>query len=85
MFGFIKKIFIRLLGSVVSASSHRKCVYLGNQKCLTQPTIINLHPNEYTQELHYYPFVVNLDRCIRNCNALNNLSNKVCGSSKTLD
>ena len=26
-----------------------------------QPTIINLHPNEYNQGLHYYPFAVNLD------------------------
>ena len=25
------------------------------------PTLINLHPNEYTQELCYYPFAVNLD------------------------
>ena len=24
------------------------------------PTLINLHPNEYTQELCYYPFAVNL-------------------------
>ena len=29
-----------------------------------QPTLINLHPKEYSQELHYYPFVVKLDRCV---------------------
>ena len=29
-----------------------------------QPTLIDLHPNEYTQELHYYPFTVKLDRCV---------------------
>ena len=29
-------------------------------KCLTQPTPINLHPNEYSQELHYYSFAVKL-------------------------
>ena len=46
-------------------------------KCTTQPTIINLHPNEYSQELHYYSFVVNLDRCTRSCNTLNDLSNKL--------
>ena len=28
---------------------------------MIQPTLINLHPNEYTQGLHYYPFAVNLD------------------------
>ena len=51
---------------------------------MRQP-IINLHPNEYTQWLHYYPFVVNLDRCVRSCNTLNDLSNKVCVLNKTED
>ena len=27
-------------------------------ECMTQPTLINLHPNEYSQELHYYPFAL---------------------------
>ena len=58
---------------------------LSNQKCTTQPNVINLHPNEYTQELHYYPFAFNLDRCIRSCNTLNDLSNKVCVANKTED
>ena len=85
MFGFIKKIFIGLLASVVTASSHTKCVPLSNQKCTTQPTIINLHLNEYTQGLHYYPFAVNLDRCVRSCNTLNGLYNKVCVPNKKED
>ena len=42
-----------------------KCVSLSNQKCMIQPTLINLHPNEYSQEFHYYPFAVKLDR--RDC------------------
>ena len=29
-----------------------KDVFLSNQKCEIQPTVINLHPNEYSQELH---------------------------------
>ena len=49
MFGVIKKLFMGLLASVFSASSHIKYVSLSNQKSTTQPTIINLHPNEYTQ------------------------------------
>ena len=52
---------------------------------MTQPTLINLHLNEYTQELNYYPFVVKLERCVRNCNAVNNLSNKVYLPNKTED
>ena len=58
MFGVIKKLFMGLLASVFSASSHIKYVSLSNQKSTTQPTIINLHPNEYTQWLCYYPFAI---------------------------
>ena len=42
MFGIKKKMFIGLLTSIVSASNHKKCVYLSNQKCKIQPTLINL-------------------------------------------
>ena len=55
------------------------------QKCMIQPTLINLHPNEYSQEFHCYPFAVNLDRCVGSCNTLNDLSNKVCIPNKTED
>ena len=37
-----------------------------------QPTLINLHPNEYSRKLHYYPFAVGIL-----------LSNKVCVLNKT--
>ena len=47
-----------------------------------QPTLINLHPNEYSQESHYYTFSVNLDRCFGSCNTLNDLSNYVCIPNK---
>ena len=48
MFGFIKKMFIRLLTGIVNASNHTKCVSLNNQECMIQPALINLHPNEYS-------------------------------------
>ena len=35
----------------------------------------NLPLNEYSIELHYYPFVVNLDRSVGSFNTLNDLSN----------
>ena len=72
MVRIIKKMFIKLL---TSPSNHTKCVSLSNQKCMIQPTLINLHPDEYTQELHYYPFSVKLNRCVGTCNTLNDLSN----------
>ena len=80
MFGLIKKIFIGLLTALVNGSNYTKWVSLNYEKCMSQPTLINSHPNEYSQELHYYPFVVKLDRCVGNCNTLNDLSNKVCVS-----
>ena len=85
MFWLIKKIFIGLLSSIVNASNHTKCIFLSNGKCMIQPTLINLHPNEYSQEFHYYPFAVKLDRCVGSCNTLNDLSNKACVPNKTED
>ena len=67
--------FIGLLTSIVSASNYTKCVLLSNHKCMIQPTLIYLHPNEYSQQLHYHPFSVDLDRCVRSCNTFNDLSN----------
>ena len=50
MFGLIKKIFIGLLTGLVNGSNHTKCISLSNQKCMTQTILINLDPNEYSQE-----------------------------------
>ena len=50
---------------------------------MIQPTLITL--NEYSQEFHYYPFLVKLDRYVGSCNTLNDLSNKVCAPNKTED
>ena len=85
MFGLIKEIFIGLLKGLVSGSSHTKCVLLINQKCQIQPTLINVHPNEYSQEFRYHPFTVELDRCVGSSNTLNDLSNNVCIPNKTED
>ena len=85
MFGLIKKIFIGLLISVVNASNHTKYISLSNQRSMIQPTLINLNPNQYSQEFHYYPFAVKLDRCFGSCNTLNNLSNIVFVLNKTRD
>ena len=63
--------FIVLLSNIVNGSNHRKCVALSNQKCMIQPTLINLHPNEYSQEFYYYLSAVKLDRCVGSCNTLN--------------
>ena len=85
MFGTIKKMFIGLLTGLVSASNHTNCVSLSNQKYMIQPTVNNLHPNECSQEFHYYPLRVKLAKCVGSCNTLNDLSNRVCVPNKTED
>ena len=37
------------------------------------------------KQLHYYPFLVKLDRYFESCNTLNNLSTKICVPNKTED
>ena len=54
-------------------------------QCEIQPVLINLNPNEYSQELHYYQFVVRLDKCSGNCSTPNDSSYRVCVPKKTGD
>ena len=51
MFDLLKEMFIRLSLSIIFKFS----------KMQDSATLLNLHPNEYNQELHYYPFAVILD------------------------
>ena len=78
MFGLIKKIFIGLLSGLVNGSNQTKCVSLSNHRCMTQPTLSNLHSYKYSQEFQFYPFAVKLDRCVGRCNTVNDLLNKGC-------
>ena len=48
---------------------------------MTQPTLFNLHPNEYS----YHPSLVNLDKCVGSFNTLNDLPNEVCVPNETED
>ena len=77
--------FIRLLTRLVNSFNHTKCISLSNQKFESQPTLIILHPNEYSQELHYYSFQVKLDRCVESRNTLNDSSNKAFVPNKKED
>ena len=91
MLRITKKTFIISLisladaSSIINASSHKNCVSLSTQKYKIQSTLINLHSNEYSQELHYYPYVIKLDRCVESCSTFNDLYNKVCVPNKTED
>ena len=85
MFRFNKKISVMLLKSIVSICTYTKCVSLSNQKCMSQPALINLHLNEYSQDLRYYPFEVNLDRCIGSYNTLDDLFGRACVPNEAED
>ena len=50
---------------------------------MTQPTLVNLLINKYSQEFNYSPLAVKLHRCIGSCNTLNDFSSKVCAPNKT--
>ena len=82
MFRVIKQDFIvllrfsRSLAGIVNASDRVKFMSLNNQQYMTQPTLINLYPNEYIQGLGYNPFAFNLDRYMRSCNTVTDLSNR---------
>ena len=47
-----------------------KCVSLTKEKCEIQPTFINLHPNEYSQEFRYYSFTIKLDKFVGSSNTM---------------
>ena len=52
---------------------------------MTQPNLINLHPNEYSQEFRYQ-FTVNRDRFAgRSCIIVDDLSSRVYLPNKTED
>ena len=40
MFEIIKKIFIVLLTNLVNGSNHTKCLFLCNQKCMIELTLL---------------------------------------------
>ena len=59
--------------------------FVKQSECEVQPTFINLYRNDYSQEFHYYPFTVKLDKYVGSCNILNDLSKKVYAPNKTED
>ena len=79
MFSLIKQVFIALLS--FSRSLATKCVSLNTKPCMTRPFLFVLNPFE----LKYYPFMISLDQCSGNCDFVDDLSIKICVSSKTKD
>ena len=70
MFSLNKQVFIVLLS--FNNSFATKCVPLNNEPCMIRPVLLDLNP----VELKYYPSMINLDKCSRSCNSVDNLSIK---------
>ena len=68
MFWLIKKMFLVLLTGLVNGSNHTKCVSLSNQKCKTQPTLINYILINTVK--NYIAIDFRLDRCVGSFNTL---------------
>ena len=67
-------------GSIVSMakdSTFTACISSNNQSWMNGTTLTGLNPAEYNQGLHYYPFIVNLDRCNWSCSTLNDTSGRI--------
>ena len=69
MFRLIKEAFMALLSfsgslaSMVHVSNFTTCLSLSDQQCMTRPTLIDLNADKHNQGLHYYRFIVHLDKC----------------------
>ena len=50
-----------------------------------RPNLIDLNPDEITQRMSHYTFMINLDWCNGSCNTLDDLSIRIFVSNKTLD
>ena len=87
MVKFVKQVFIVLLNfsrslpRAAKASDRPKCIPIKNESCLATPTLIDLNSNE----IHYYPFMVNLDRCNARFNILDDFSSRICIPNKLED
>ena len=54
---------------------------LRNEPCMVRPTLIDLN----LIELNYYPFMISLNKCNGSCNAIDDLSKKICILGETKD
>ena len=72
MVWFMNQVLVKILG--FSRSLSTKCMFVNDGWCmikLTHNDLNHIMPN-------YYPFMVGLDKCGGNCNAVDDLSTKIC-------
>ena len=69
--------FNRSLVNIANVFNFTTCISLNNQPCITQPTLLGLNPGKYNRNLHYYPFIVNLNKCNGSYNSLDDPSGRI--------
>ena len=52
--------FSESLASITNVCNFTKFMVLNNQPCITSPTLVDLHSDEYNQGFHYYLFIGHL-------------------------
>ena len=79
MFGFIKKCFFTAMTFfILSNVNSLECVSMNNQECKIRNERINLNTNEPM----FYPYSFRINRCVGNCNAINDPYAKICVPDK---
>ena len=76
MFRYVEQVFVLVL--CCSGSLTKKCVSLSNQSLISRLMLIDLNPNK----LHYYSFLISLDRCDRTCNTVGDPFSRICVPNK---
>ena len=79
LFTFIKKVFflgLTILSNSTNALSATSldCISIKNKGCKTRPEVININTNNPI----FYPFSIKINKCIGNCNNIDNPYAKIC-------
>ena len=79
---FIKQMFVVLVLMLYFCRPlTRKCVSINNQRCMVRPMFIDLN----LDELHYYQFIINMNRCKGSCNIAEDPFSSICVPNKIED
>ena len=72
MFGFFKKCFFTAMAFF--SCNALKCLSMNNQECKISPEMININSNE----LLFYLYSINRNKCSSSCNNINDPYSKLC-------
>ena len=76
IFSFVKKVFILGLTVLSNITNELDCVSTKNQECKVRQEVININSNNPI----FYPFRVKINRCIGNCNNIDDPYARICVS-----